>query len=106
MGITTTESAVRNTPGPIGPGVFSSMRQCVGRRQAPRATKAGEAPAGSRGDFLRARCHASPLLLPCAHVLVACSSPTDAAEPSAVDSSGGIPPGYPVDLDVVGPLVL
>jgi Peptidase family M23 len=48
----------------------------------------------------------SPILLLCAAVLVACSSPTDAAEPSVVDSRGGIPPGYPVDVDVVAPLVL
>lgn len=46
------------------------------------------------------------LLLSCAGLLVACSSPTDAAAPSAVDSRGGIPPGYPLDVDVVAPLVL
>ena len=43
-------------------------------------------------------------LLSCTALLVACSSPT--AAPSVVDSRGGIPPGYPVDVDVVAPLVL
>lgn len=45
------------------------------------------------------------LLLACAVLLVACTSPTDAAAPS-VDLRGGIPQGYPLDVDVVAPLVI
>jgi murein DD-endopeptidase MepM/ murein hydrolase activator NlpD len=42
------------------------------------------------------------LLLACAALLGACSStPTPAA-----DSRGGVPPGYPLDVDVVAPLVI
>ena len=48
----------------------------------------------------------SPILLLCAALLVACSSTTDTAAPSVDDSRGGIPPGYPLDVDVVAPLVL
>ncbi len=48
----------------------------------------------------------SPILLLCTALLVACSSTTDTAAPSVVDSRGGIPPGYPLDVDVVAPLVL
>jgi murein DD-endopeptidase MepM/ murein hydrolase activator NlpD len=51
------------------------------------------------------------LLLACAALLAACSSSSDstgsspAPAPSA-DSRGGIPPGYPLDVDVVAPLVI
>ncbi len=47
-----------------------------------------------------------PILLLCTALLVACSSTTDTAPPSVVDTRGGIPPGYPLDVDVVAPLVL
>jgi murein DD-endopeptidase MepM/ murein hydrolase activator NlpD len=56
------------------------------------------------------------LLLACAAHLAACSSSSDstgsrsttsspAPTPSA-DSRGGVPPGYPLDIDVVAPLVI
>ncbi|WP_319449573.1 MULTISPECIES: M23 family metallopeptidase [unclassified Mycobacterium] len=51
------------------------------------------------------------LLLACAALLAACSSSSDSAGSSpaptpSADSRGGIPPGYPIDVDVVAPLVI
>lgn len=53
------------------------------------------------------------LLLACAVLLVGCSSSTDStsttsspAPTPAADSRGGVPPGYPLDVDVVAPLVI
>jgi murein DD-endopeptidase MepM/ murein hydrolase activator NlpD len=57
---------------------------------------------------------AVPLLLSCVALLSACSAPTEppgsattttSATPLA-DVRGGIPPGYPLDVDVVAPLVI
>ncbi|HYO03405.1 MAG TPA: M23 family metallopeptidase [Mycobacterium sp.] len=54
------------------------------------------------------------LLLACVALLAACSSSSDTtglrtssqAPASAADTRGGIPPGYPLDVDVVAPLVI
>ncbi|ANI42695.1 M23 family metallopeptidase [Mycolicibacterium vaccae] len=54
------------------------------------------------------------LLLACAALLAACSTPVEptSVEPAGssptpvADARGGIPPGYPVDVDVVAPLVI
>jgi murein DD-endopeptidase MepM/ murein hydrolase activator NlpD len=57
------------------------------------------------------------LLLACAALLAACSSspdstgssPSTTASPAptpAADSRGGVPPGYPLNIDVVAPLVI
>jgi murein DD-endopeptidase MepM/ murein hydrolase activator NlpD len=51
------------------------------------------------------------LLLACAALLAACSSSADSTESSpaptpSADSRGGVPPGYPLDVDVVAPLVI
>lgn len=57
------------------------------------------------------------LLLACAVLLAACSPSPDSTGPStspastpastpAADSRGGVPPGYPLDVDVVAPLVI
>lgn len=58
----------------------------------------------------------SPLvLLACAALLAACSSSAEPTGPSgsttpsptpAADDRGGVPPGYPLDVDVVAPLVI
>jgi murein DD-endopeptidase MepM/ murein hydrolase activator NlpD len=44
------------------------------------------------------------LLLACAVLLAACSSSSPSTP--AADSRGGVPPGYPLDVDVVAPLVI
>ncbi|MDV8065374.1 M23 family metallopeptidase [Rhodococcus sp. IEGM 1366] len=52
---------------------------------------------------------ASLVLVACAALLAACSSAADSTESSAtstVDPRGGIPPGYPLDADVMAPLVI
>jgi hypothetical protein len=57
------------------------------------------------------------LILACAALLAACSSSSDSTGSSTsntsspapapvADSRGGIPPGYPLDVDVVAPLVI
>jgi murein DD-endopeptidase MepM/ murein hydrolase activator NlpD len=57
------------------------------------------------------------LLLACAVLLAACSSSSDStgsgtsttsspAPTPAADNRGGIPPGYPLDVDIVAPLVI
>lgn len=50
---------------------------------------------------------ASLLFLTCAALLAACSSPADStSSTSGVGTRGGIPPGYPLDVDVMAPLVI
>ncbi|TSD49973.1 M23 family metallopeptidase [Rhodococcus sp. KBS0724] len=52
---------------------------------------------------------ASLVLVACAALLAACSSAADSTESataSADDTRGGIPPGYPIDADVMAPLVI
>jgi murein DD-endopeptidase MepM/ murein hydrolase activator NlpD len=50
------------------------------------------------------------VLLACAALLAACSSSSDSssapAPTPAADTRGGVPPGYPLDVDVVAPLVI
>jgi murein DD-endopeptidase MepM/ murein hydrolase activator NlpD len=47
------------------------------------------------------------VLLACAALLAACSSSSSNPTPTPVaDSRGGVPPGYPLDVDVVAPLVI
>lgn len=50
------------------------------------------------------------ILIACAVLLAGCSSSVDSAElvaaTTTADPRGGIPPGYPVDVDVIAPLVI
>jgi len=47
------------------------------------------------------------VLLACAALLAACSSSSSNPTPTPVaDSRGGVPPGYPLNVDVVAPLVI
>lgn len=51
---------------------------------------------------------ASLVVVACAALLAACSSAADSTDSatSTVDARGGIPPGYPLDADVMAPLVI
>ncbi|MCV7227214.1 M23 family metallopeptidase [Mycolicibacterium komossense] len=47
----------------------------------------------------------TPIILSCVALLAGCSSPPTPAPAIAADSRGGVLPGYPLDIDVVAPLV-